>query len=122
MSESRPAERPIKLLQGYVWFPKTSELDLRTYLPERLDDGVHVLIDRLPAAPFSFFDDGTSAATQHIHQLTVVTMGEDEASVEPLLPWAAEVLEEKLESTPAEVGWQILDDLRTVQDFYGTDA
>ena len=122
MSESRPAERPIKLLQGYVWFPKTSELDLRTYLPERLDDHVHVLIDRLPAAPFSFFDDGTPAATQHIHQLTVVTMGEDEASVEPLLPWAAEVLEEKLESTPSEVGWQILDDLRAVQDFYGTDA
>ena len=107
--------RPIKLLQGYLWFPRELELDLGAYLPATLDGDVHVLWDELPRPPFSFFDDGTLAATQRIHQLTVLTFAEDEESAGRLVPWLAEVLQARLDATPDGVGWQIMEDLRPIE-------
>ena len=104
--------RPIKLLQGYLWHPKELEIDFADYLPKRLDPDVHVLWDEMPRAPFSFFDDGTLAATQRIHQFTVMTFAEDEETASRLTPWLAEVLQRALETTPPSVGWQIMEDLR----------
>lgn len=107
--------RPIKLLQGYLWFPKELKLDLAAYLPATLDGDVHVLWDELPRPPFSFFDDGTMAATQRIHQLTVLTFAEDEEAAGRLVPWLAEVLQARLDATPDGVGWQIMEDLRPIE-------
>ena len=107
--------RPIKLLQGYVWFPKEADVDLSEHLPRQLEGDVHVLWDELPRAPFSFFDDGTMAATQRIHQLTVLTFAEDEERAGRLVPWLAEVLQARLEATPDGVGWQIMEDLRPIE-------
>lgn len=106
--------RPIKLLQGYVWFPKDADIDLGAFLPETIDDDVHVLWDEMPRSPFSFFDDGTLAATQRIHQLTVLTFAEDEEAAGRIVPWLAEVLQSRLEATPDGVGWQIMEDLRPI--------
>jgi hypothetical protein len=107
--------RPIKLLQGYLWFPKELELDLADYLPATLDGDVHVLWDELPRPPFSFFDDGTLAATQRIHQLTVLTFAPDEETAGRLVPWLAEVLQARLDATPEGVGWQVMEDLRPIE-------
>lgn len=104
--------RPVKLLQGYVWYPRDLDVDLGEFLPSRLDPDVHVLWDVMPAAPFTFFDDGTLSATQRVYQLTVLRfVGPDE---EPgaLLPWLVETLQAALETTPEGVGWQIMEDLR----------
>jgi hypothetical protein len=104
--------RPVKLLQGYVWHPRDLDVDLGDYLPSRLDPDVHVLWDVMPAAPFTFFDDGTLSATQRVYQLTALRfVGPDE---EPgaLLPWLAETLQAALETTPEGVGWQVMEDLR----------
>ena len=110
-------ERAVKLLQGYIWHPREQELDLADYLPRRLEPNIHVLWDEMPAAPFTFFDDGTLSATQRFFQFTVLTVLEDEEGEdEPqrLVPWLAEVLQERLEGTPEGVGWQIFEDLRDV--------
>lgn len=104
--------RPIKLLQGYLWHPKELEVAFEDHLPTRLEPDVHVLWDELPRAPFTFFDDGTLAATQAIYQFTVLTWAEDEETAGRLTPWLAEVLQRALETTPAGVGWQIMEDLR----------
>lgn len=114
MSEGANERRPIKLLQGYVWHPAELQLDLFAYLPERLEPDVHVLLDPMPRAPFTFFDDGTPSATQTIYQFTVLTFDVDEASAARLVPWLAEVLQRALETTPAGVGWQVMEDLRPV--------
>jgi len=106
--------RAVRLLQGYVWHPRSASIDLSDHLPRTLEGDVHVLFDAMPAAPFTFFDDGTLSATQTVYQLTVlrfVAEGEDPAT---LLPWVSAVLQRALETTPAGVGWQILDDLRDV--------
>jgi len=106
--------RAVRLLQGYVWHPRSLDVDLAEHLPATLDGEVHVLFDAMPAAPFTFFDDGTLSATQRVYQLTVlrfVVEGDDPAT---LLPWVAETLQRALETTPAGVGWQLLDDLRDV--------
>jgi hypothetical protein len=106
--------RAVRLLQGYVWHPRDAAIDLADHLPATLGDDVHVLWDAMPAAPFTFFDDGTLSATQRVYQLTVlrfVEVGEDPAS---LLAWVAETLQRALERTPPSVGWQLLDDLRDV--------
>ena len=105
---------PIKLLQGYVWWPKELDLDLAEHLPRHLEPDVHVLWDELQSPPFAFFDDGTLAATQRIHQFTVLTFAEDEESAGRLVPWLAEVLQEALETTPEGVGWHIMEDLRPI--------
>jgi hypothetical protein len=107
--------RAIKLLQGYVWWPKELDLDLADHLPKRLEPDVHVLWDELPRPPFAFFEDGTLAASQRIHQLTALTFAEDEESAGRLVPWLAEVLQEALETTPAGVGWQVMEDLRPIE-------
>lgn len=113
MSPDEP--RAIKLLQGYLWFPKEIDVDLARYLPERLEPDVHVLWDELPRPPFSFFDDGTMAATQRVYQLTVLTFADDEESAERLVPWLAETLQAALEATPEGVGWQVMEDLRPIE-------
>ena len=112
-------ERAVKLLQGYIWHPRELDVDLGDYLPQTLEGDVHVLWDPLPQAPFTFFDDGTLAATQKVYQFTVLGMLEDleEEALEQaagLVPWLAETLQQKLESTPEGVGWQIFEDLRDV--------
>jgi hypothetical protein len=108
-------ERAVKLLQGYVWHPRELEVDLTAYLPTEMPGGVHVLWDPLPQAPFTFFDDGTLAATQQVYQLTVLKLLEDEEE-DPsgMVPWLAETLQERLERTPEGVGWQVFEDLRDV--------
>jgi len=108
-------DRPIKLLQGYLWFPREKEIDLADYLPQELSGNIHVLWDELPNPPFAFFDDGTLAATQRIHQLTVLTFAPDEEQAGRLVPWLAEQLGEALESTPEGVGWQLMEDLRAIE-------
>ena len=104
MSEAKA----IRLLQGYIWYPKDAEVDLGDYLPRTLGADIHLLWDEV-RPPFAFFDDGTLAATQHIFQFTALTYSENP---EGLTPWLAEVLQEKLETTPPGVGWQLLEDLR----------
>lgn len=113
-ARDRQGRRAVRLLQGYVWHPREAAIDLGEYLPRTLEGEVHVLFDAMPAAPFTFFDDGTLSATQVVYQLTVlrfVAEGEDPAAT---LPWVAEVLQRALNTTPAGVGWQLLDDLRDV--------
>jgi hypothetical protein len=111
MSESS-SERAIRLLQGYIWHPRDEKIDLADYLPRALEPSIHILWDAMPRAPFSFFDDGTLAASQQLYQLTVIALlGEDESEA-GLVPWVAQTLQEKLEATPKGVGWQIFEDLR----------
>ena len=106
--------RAVKLLQGYIWAPREEELDLADYLPKKLEPDIHILWDEMPAAPFTFFDDGTLSATQRFFQFTVLTTVEGEDEPQRLVPWLAEILQERLEGTPKGVGWQIFEDLRDV--------
>ena len=106
------ATRPVKLLQGYVWHPRELEIDVADYLPRRLEPDVHVLCDPLPAPPFTFFDDGTLAATQQVYQFTVMRYVPPEEDPAALLPWLAETLQAALERSPSGVGWQVMADLR----------
>ena len=109
---SDPAVSDLKatrLLQGYIWFPKDTDIDLSDYLPQTLEPDVHLLWDEV-RPPFAFFDDGTLAATQHIFQFTALTLREE--NPEGLTPWLAETLQKRLEATPPGVGWQLLEDLR----------
>ena len=108
------APRAVKLLQGYLWHPRELALDLAAYLPRELAQGIHLLWDPLPSAPFAFFDDGTLSATQQLYQFTalkVIEPGDDPASYVPAL---AEALQARLEATPPGVGWQVFEDLREV--------
>lgn len=105
-------KRVFKLLQGYVWHPRDEEVDLAEYLPEEIGTDVRVLWDPLPRAPFTFFDDGTLAETQVVYQLTVMAFLEEEDEPGRQVPWLAETLQAKLETTPEGVGWQIMEDLR----------
>ena len=108
MNEAKDNQGAVRLLQGYIWYPKDAEIELSDYLPKNLGD-VHLLWDEV-RPPFTFFDDGTLAATQHIFQFTALTRpGENP---EGITPWLAEVLQEKLETTPPGVGWQLMEDLR----------
>ena len=106
--------KAIKLIQGYVWHPREQQLELDRRLTTELFDDVHVLVDAMPQAPFTFFEDGTMSATQQVYQLTVVAIvkpGEDPGK---LLPRVAELLQAMLDETPKDVGWQLMDDLREV--------
>lgn len=106
--------RAVKLLQGYIWHPRDEEVRLDDYLPRELEGGIHLLWDEV-TPPFTFFDDGTLAATQTIYQFTVLKLTEEEES-DPSgqLPWLAETLQAKLKATPEGVGWQVFEDLREV--------
>lgn len=110
------AEKAVKLLQGYIWHPKELDVDLADYLPSELEGDIHLLWDPLPRPPFSFFDDGTLAATQVVYQFTVVklTRSEEDDDAAGLVPWLAETIQERLERTPQGVGWQVFEDLRDV--------
>ncbi len=108
------AEKAVKLLQGYLWHPKTEMVVLEDYLPKAIETTIHVLWDEMPSAPFAFFENGTLSSTQQFYQFTVVKLieeGEDPSSV---VAWVAETLQAKLERTPPSVGWQILEDLREI--------
>lgn len=108
------SERAVKLLQGYIWYPREEQINLADYLPQRLEPDIHVLWDEV-RPPFTFFDDGTLAASQHIFQLTVIRLVQDnDEDPQGLVPWLVETLQPKLEATPKSVGWQIFEDLRDV--------
>jgi hypothetical protein len=113
-ARDKEGRRAVRLLQGYVWHPRDLAVDLADYLPPTLEGNVHILFDAMPAAPFTFFDDGTLSATQQVYQLTVVRFIEEDQDPAATLPWVAEVLQRALNTTPAGVGWQLLDDLRDV--------
>ncbi len=106
--------RAVKLLQGYVWHPREDDLRLDESLAGNLADDVHLLLDALPQAPFSFFDDGTLAATQQVYQLTVLAVLEGAADPARMLPEIAEALGRRLDATPEGVGWQVMEDLREI--------
>jgi hypothetical protein len=111
---AKPAESAIKLLQGYIWHPREQTIELGDYLPSKLEPDIHLLWDPMPAAPFTFFDDGTLSATQQFYQFTALTLTEEPLEPAGLIPWLAEMLQEKLEKTPAGVGWQLSEDLREI--------
>lgn len=106
--------KAIKLIQGYVWHPRDQELALDERLATELGGGVHVLVDAMPQAPFTFFEDGTMSASQQVYQLTVVAIVEPGVDPVKLLPEVAEHLQAVLDETPAGVGWQLMEDLREV--------
>jgi len=107
--------RAVKLIQGYVWHPREHELALDELLTTELSTNVHVLVDAMPQAPFTFFEDGTMSATQQVYQLTVVAIVEPGDDPVKLLPAVAEHLQAELDATPPEVGWQLMEDLREVE-------
>lgn len=113
MSTAKP-ERLIKLLQGYIWHPREETVNLDAFLPRHVEPEIMILWDAMPAAPFTFFDDGTLSASQQFYQFTVVKPLAEEENPASLLPWLAELLQAKLETTPPSVGWQIFEDLRDV--------
>lgn len=104
--------RAIRLLQGYLWHPRELAVDFEQHLPHVLPGEVHVLWDAMPAAPFTFFDDGTLSATQQVYQLTVLRFVEEGEDPAAGLAWVAETLQSALEGTPQGVGWQLMEDLR----------
>ena len=107
------APRLFKLLQGYIWHPIDLEIDLGEWLPATIEPDIHLLWDPLERAPFTFFDDGTLAETQRLYQFTAVRLdpGDDP---ERIVPWLAETIQRKLETTPEGVGWQVMEDLREI--------
>lgn len=113
-ARAQDGRRAVRLLQGYVWHPREAPVDLAAHLPATLDGDVHVLWDPMPAAPFTFFDDGTLSATQQVYQLTVLRFVDDGDDPATVLAWVAERLQAALEGTPEGVGWQVLEDLRDV--------
>lgn len=109
--------RAIKLIQGYIWHPRGTNIQLFDYVPAQLPgqaSPVHVLIDAMPAAPFTFFDDGTLSATQTVYQLTVMTIVPPGQNPGALLEPVAAELQKHLDTTPEGVGWQLMEDLREV--------
>lgn len=116
-------QRVLKVLQGYLWYPKEENINFENYLPKEMEPKLHLLWDEI-TPPFSFFDDGTLSATQHFFQFTVLQelevyhnqpLTEDDISeARAILPWLTEILQEKLNTTPSSVGWQIFEDLREI--------
>lgn len=111
-SDPAAGKRVFKLLQGYIWHPREQDVELANHLPERIGTDIRVLWDPLPRAPFTFFDDGTLAETQTVYQFTVMAFLDEHDEPGRQVPWLAETLQAKLETTPAGVGWQIMEDLR----------
>jgi hypothetical protein len=107
-------DKAVKLLQGYIWHPKSETIDLGDFLPETLESSIHVLWDEMNAAPFAFFENGTLSSTQQFYQFTVVKLTEEGEDPSGSVAWVAEILQAKLETTPPSVGWQILEDLREI--------
>ncbi|SEJ12214.1 Protein of unknown function [Deinococcus reticulitermitis] len=113
----------IRLLQGYLWHPAGSDVDLESFLPRELDlpgppslseDDAHVLWDEVQP-PFAFFENGEPTASQTFYQFTVLRVyderpSNDELHGDALL--ASQTLSPLLEDTPEGVGWQLWEDLR----------
>ena len=106
--------RPVKLIQGYAWHPRELAIDLRTLLPAELAKDVHLLVDPMPQAPFTFFGDGTLSATQQVYQVTVLAIVQPGQDPARMLPEIANTLGPHLDATPEGVGWQLMEDLREV--------
>jgi hypothetical protein len=106
--------RAFKLIQGYVWHPREAELDLAALLPTSLGEEIHLLVDALPQAPFTFFDDGTMSATQQVYQLTVLAIVQPAQDPARMLPGVAALLQTELDATPPGVGWELMEDLREI--------
>jgi hypothetical protein len=101
----------MKLLQGYLWHPKTLE---HITLPESLPGGATIALDEI-AAPFAFFEDGTFTGTQVFYQLTVLEVfpdWPDNAEMARHALRASQDLEPILNATPQGVGWSLTEDLR----------
>ncbi|WP_291426479.1 DUF3208 domain-containing protein [Deinococcus sp.] len=123
ITESQAGGRAaIRLLQGYVWHPVGSDIDLEHYLPRELeltpanedDENAHVLWDQLDP-PFAFFENGEPTAGQTFYQFTVLRVYETRPSNEALHDdalSASQQLNPLLEGTPEGVGWQLWEDLR----------
>ena len=107
---------PLRLLQGYLWYPKTLTLDLADHLPSILADA-HLLIDEIQP-PFAFFENGTLTSSQHFFQVTVLSMypaKPSEAEMHAHTARFSAALDPLLNATPAGVGWQLWEDLRPIE-------
>ncbi len=111
-------DKDLKLLQGYIWYPRGEDINLGDYLPEKLEPGIHILWDEI-TPPFTFFDDGTLAASQHFFQFTAIKLGDSEQEAKSIIPWLAETLQQNLNQSPESVGWQIFEDLRDIFPRHG---
>jgi hypothetical protein len=114
VGDDRTAARhaAVKLLQGYVWHPRDLDVDLREYLPSRLEPDVNVLLGRHAGGAVHVLRRRHAvghAARLPVHGGALRRPDEDPAA---LLPWLAETLQAALERTPEGVGWQVMEDLR----------
>ncbi len=114
IKSDHPVGEPIafKLLQGYLWHPKSLESGLA--LPTELPNGALIVMDTIQA-PFAFFEDGTWTGTQVFYQLTILEIFEDwlendKIAARALL--ASKELAPILNATPVGVGWSLSEDLR----------
>lgn len=112
--DGEPRPKAMKLIQGYVWHPRDLQVNLFDYLPRQLPGNAHLLLDAMPSAPFAFFEDGTLSATQQVYQATVVRIVQPSENPAAGLTELAELLQERLNTTPEGVGWQLMEDLREV--------
>ena len=100
-----------KLLQGFLWHPKTLE---PIVLPPELTSGALIVMDSIEA-PFAFFEDGTWTGTQVFYQLTILEIFEDWLENDVIAAralLASEELAPLLNATPVGVGWSLSEDLR----------
>jgi hypothetical protein len=115
-TETSTSETPIRLLQGYLWYPQTLELDLGQYLPAQWEE-IHLLFDEIHP-PFTFFENGTLTSSQHFYQFTSLVIYKTQPSNDEVHARAevfSQVLHTWLEATPAGVGWQLWEDLRPLE-------
>jgi hypothetical protein len=108
-----PVGEPIafKLLQGYLWHPKSLETIV---LPAELPSGALIVMDTIDA-PFAFFEDGTWTGTQVFYQLTILEIFDDwleNDAIAARAVLASDELAPILNATPAGVGWSLSEDLR----------
>lgn len=111
------AEAPaaVRLLQGYLWHPKTVDYRLKDLLPHELA-GAKLLWDEI-APPFAFFENGELTSSQHFYQFTALRLYGEKPDNETLHAHASALsgaLAPLLDATPAGVGWQLWEDLREV--------
>jgi hypothetical protein len=109
-------EKTTSLIQGYLWYPQTLELDLGQYLPTQWEE-VHLLWDEIHP-PFAFFENGTLTSSQHFFQFTSLVIYKTQPSNDEVHARAevfSQVLHTWLEATPAGVGWQLWEDLRPLE-------
>ncbi|WP_424950075.1 DUF3208 domain-containing protein [Deinococcus sp.] len=112
--QGHPAGRAaIRLLQGYLWHPAQTDLDLESYLPRELDEA-YLLWD-VVQPPFAFFENGEPTAQQTFYQFTVLQVYDARPDADDLnadAKAASDALAPLLEATPGGVGWQLWEDLR----------